>query len=711
MDKGELSYLSLLADFGKKELLTSYLQSSFDRRKPSPANDSGSLTGKLENLTAAVEYVPEICWLLELWLLSQCLVFKKEVSEDAGFWIRRHVDSGRYLSDMDWDLALSGTWQLVPVLLVLSKVYIRHFVVGFIPDRSQGAIWPDWADALMDTAAKDAIRTAAEAACRIYPPQPDTGLFCYPLTAGSRSIQFKGKSLGLPLALGFAGALTGLPPVVRVPATGAIEKNGSVPAIGHLQEKISFAGQKNYRGMIFPAANEPPAVPEGLDALPVSDLQEAHLFASLYSPGKSDRLIQLPGMLEDPQLFVARCNTLDPRWVKWAFRQGKLQKMMDQVLSSVELFTALAARLEECLNSWELEKARALAGTVPPVMLSNAIRTAPLAAFKWSTLNLSLANHDGNVCGAAGWVYLAESFEDEILRSDVKALAEYYNHKLVHHHNRYHFDPRLSPPLKKILESLERPYREQCRTGCKTDAVLGRLYGSISQNFAFCGPQHLKRVEHYSMLARTALGEGAAADFKKEWMRQLNYITYAYLDAGRFPEAEKSLLDILEAKTWPEIWRCFSRLNRWQHALLIRFLADTRKQKQQKAYLDRAVRHKFDFIEKHHPWQLWAFNIARVAGSLNRFETAFEFYTESLDLCFGEHSGPTVIVMAMLPLSGLQQLGQLDTIDLQATEKRVKEAAQTLDRYHFKILDTDNFKAILAKIWQNPQTLFPFTYR
>jgi len=710
MDKGELSYLNLLADLGKTGYLKSYLCSPAAWWKPALSGASQEFLEYLENFMSLIPDAQEVRWLLELRLLTEYLLFSKEISQDFSELIIDRINFSGYFPGNDRQWALAGRWCAVPVLLVLSEAYVRNFIVGLVPEHSGRTLWPPWADDLMDNKAKDAVRSAALAATEISPPQTGTNLFVYPLTVANRLIQIKGDSLGLPLALGFLEVLFGDKISGKIAATGTLDKKGSVVAVGHLQEKLNHAGRQNFRALLYPAKNDPPANGKGLDVLPVSSLEEAHMFSLLYVPGKSDLLIQLPKMQTNPQLFVAGCNTLDYRWIKWASRQGKLRKVVENIVASVELFRSLTGKLEECLQKWRLEEAMALSDLITTDMLQKAIQTAPLEAFKWSTLNLSLANHRGNISDGNRWVETAETLEGRVRSSDARALAEYYNNRLVFCHNSYCFEPELPGRLNEVLKFLEKAYREQCKFGCTADETLGRIYGTIAQNYAFCGPENLKNTEHYSRLARRALGERTVNDFKQEWLRQHNYITYAYLDACRFDKAQTSLLEFLEVEKLCDGWSQPLKSSRWQHALLARFLADT-KQVDGQNYLDATINRRQDLVEKNHPWQIWLFNVARISHTLGNLETACDLFIESLDLCLAEDTGPTVIVMALLPLSGLRQLGELDKINVQAAKKSIKDAARTLNPEYFQMLNEDDFTAILEIIWQQPQSLFPFTYR
>jgi len=288
----------------------------------------------------------------------------------------------------------------------------------------------------------------------------------------------------------------------------------------------------------------------------------------------------------------------------------------------------------------------------------------------------------------------------------------YYNHLFIYRHNLYHFEPKLPEQLDKILEFLESQYSLRCDFGCSTYRTLGRLYGSIAQNYAFCGPDYLQDTESLTLKARKALGEGSVPEFKDEWMRQLNYLTYAALDAGRFHKAEETLIRYLEIEEWEDVWPLLPALSPWRHALLARFLADTENQERGERYLSWALAERKRLAKPEHPWQLWLFNLGRIAQQRCDTRTATELYNESLNLCLSEKNGLTVHMMALLPISGLWRLGVVVKTDIKKQEKEVREAAGMLNLDHFRmLLDEKDFEKVLEAVWDKPGTLFPFAYR
>jgi len=240
---------------------------------------------------------------------------------------------------------------------------------------------------------------------------------------------------------------------------------------------------------------------------------------------------------------------------------------------------------------------------------------------------------------------------------------------------------------------------------------MGALYGSITQNYGFCGPGYFHETEKYSALARKAFGEGEIPEHKeKGWLRQLHYLAYAELDAGLPIRAKQTLFRYFEIKTWKELWPSVRRFSEWHHALLARFLAEAGDTSIRKKYFDLVFARRQEVLKPQHPRQLWAYNLGRLAQGLGRKEEARELYSESLALSLSREFGPTVHVMALLPLSGLWNLGSLSCVDYEEAEKVIRSAAARLHPEHFRLLHENDLQKVLREVSKKPGKMFPFTY-
>ena len=652
---------------------------------------------------------PECRGLLDLHVLTSCLAFQDEMPEWFCEWTQDYIDVGTYLSGISLNEAIKGSWSIAPVALVRGHARLRYFVCGYLPDNNDLKLFPPWAANLMENSSKEAVMQAAYVAQRFFPTKGS--LYCYPLAVPNDSIQFKGGSLGLPIALGFARALTRQGKPCRLLASGILDRDGKILPVAHLDKKVAIAMPKDFRLFIYPTANEPPNTIEGLEALPAYCFDHAWMFSLLYSPGRGAELLLFLKILEDPARFVTDAVSVPHEWLSWAGKHDKAKTVNNAVIEDPILIGRLVSAMKGALENGKLEQCEGVCGLFDDADLARAAKQAPLAVFEWYTVNMGLFNHRGMVGEASKWANQADMLLHKAVKADIESVATFYNHYFVCSHNRYVFEPELPEALKKILEVLERIYRMRCESGCFAYPVLGRLYGSISQNFSFCGPTYLDNAKRYSQMAQKALGRDVSPEFKDEWLRQLNYLTYAYLDAGQLDRAKETLLEYLEIDALSGVWSSLAPFTSWQHALLARFFAEADCAEPSRRYYGWVLEHKDSLLCKRHPWQLWLYNNGRIGISVDDEAEALNFFSESIKLCLSEKAGTTMTVMALLAFSGIWKLGALDRVDALDIERHIQKAVQSLDGRHFDVLKRASLGEILEMIWFQPEMLFPFTYR
>jgi hypothetical protein len=210
-----------------------------------------------------------------------------------------------------------------------------------------------------------------------------------------------------------------------------------------------------------------------------------------------------------------------------------------------------------------------------------------------------------------------------------------------------------------------------------------------------------------------AFGGGDVPELRDDVLRQECYLAYARLDLGDGEKARAAMFRFLEVGGWAEVWgRMNARgFSRWQRALLARYLADAGDGSQWREYLDRVLGDRSNLADHDHPSQLWLYNLGRIALELDRRQEATDLFEESLGICLKGELGPTVHVMALLPLSGLWKLGRLSGVDLDQAMRQISESAEKLNPEYFSLLREKEFEAVLVEVWESPGRLFPFMYR
>lgn len=605
-------------------------------------------------------------------------------------------------------------WLTVPVLL--SSVHFSgnrelfHLVAGLIPGRHGGISWPLWADKLLGKDCRQALRSAENAARSQVKTSSKASIFCLPLMIEGGSKQITGPSLGLPAALAFCRLLSGKTeqghPVL---STGAIDDHGQVYAVGNLSEKISQACESDACALIYPSENGRHLKNERIELFPVSDLSQARMFFENYLPGKKRKFTMIASMLNDAQTFVDNCPTIDSGCLSWLICEQMLEDISVQISGSRPLMNTYVEQLTRCLDDGSLEKGKLLAAVIPDTCFQSAWSNAPVSAWKLANLKLTIANHRGDIGQSRT---LAEILEKRPEGLSLEDIAKCYNHKFVMMTNFYMFEPELPDEIQRVVQDLETQHAVEQKWGAIRESNLGKLYGTIAQNFAFCGPEYLEDVRQYVRLAQKTFGSGKYPEMKNDWQRSYNYLVYANLDAGQPSEAEAYLKAYLLLEPNDRLWPLNRELKEYEHAAIARFFAEQPLHGDAEAYLDWAIKSTDKQVRPRHPWQLWAYNMGRLAYFLNDKKAAETFFRKSLSVCLNPDNGETIRLMAMLPFSGLHRIEKLpELFTRNSIIKTIEKTAETVNPEYFKILAQQNFFTVMENLWKQPDMLFRFTFR
>jgi hypothetical protein len=285
--------------------------------------------------------------------------------------------------------------------------------------------------------------------------------------------------------------------------------------------------------------------------------------------------------------------------------------------------------------------------------------------------------------------------------------AAHWNKEIVRRHGRYDFRPELPEPISEMIEILtEYDQLKRRHSAATVSSALAKLYGSIAQNYGFCGPQYLREVERYVALAQQAFGAGLVQDAVDDWQRQFGYLFYALADAGDMKHAGEALAGFIGRPLDQCREQDFNRMNPYQHAAVSRFLAESEESPHH--YLKWVSRHVFD-VPMQHPWQLWLTNAGHFLDDDAMKRAA---WSRSVELCF--NLGAAVRPMALLPLASLWHSGLSEPGLLESRTLEVMNVCESpkLSRHHFRSLQrSTRWQDILAETLADQSRLFPFTYR
>jgi len=612
----------------------------------------------------------------------------------------------------------TSRWVIIPVPVVFENhaSAILTFMVG---TRSMGTDtqWPSWMTHHLDTSARCAISNAFGSARSF--SGVHRSLFVFPLMPPEDAWKISGRSLSLPLALAALSVLTGESLAPNLTATGDVtidDPDFPVRAVGDLPNKAYAAYREDCRIMLIPKSVRPPAETfPGMAIRPVNDLQEAWLWARMYAPGKEQHLERLNHIVSsnDASLLIDNCLNIDRELLAWVIGSDYGKPLIERILDDSIHIRNLVEKLEKCLEpaDRDLKQAAVIVGLLSHPHCQQVMEEkAPLQAFKWATLNVKRLNHSGEIEAAEKWRQSVESLRPAMFENFPDEYFEFINNLFVSRHNTYLFDPH---PPDEFMDALADAGRQ--KRGI--NAVVGRMYGTLAQNFGFCGPAFLPNVVENVRSAQAHFGSGAP-DYFNDWIRCFSSLVYACLDAGDHATARLALLKYLQIDSFEKI-RQHEHINRYELHALIRYLADTFDASGNDIEKRLAVTLVDDLkdvdFERGHPFQLITFNLGKLGRKADAPALARSCFEKSLTICENsvKSSAETIRIMGLLPLSELHNAGWMDSRHetVAASIRNAIVSSRCLNQAHFEPLMAGSAADMLERVRENPARFFPFSYR
>ncbi|BDV00422.1 hypothetical protein TDMWS_05070 [Thermodesulfomicrobium sp. WS] len=598
-------------------------------------------------------------------------------------WARPHIAAlARGLWDVPLDVLEHAPWRLALVPTAGPEgAVLAHVLVGFgpLPEAKTAALWSD-------TAARHAAVTVTQVVAQRRGRTP----CLLPLAPHERLV---GASLALPCALAALAALDDLALPEDVIATGGLDLQGHVLPVAEVATKAQCPG----RLFLYPQGCAAPPCPH---AVAVTTLDEAWaILRWARSPEAAAKLLVTQRLLESALsqpgsgALAAELATLPGALAPWVRHQRhEITRALCRAPDLNRLVDALP-KLPENLQEALLA-----------CMNATVADHQPQAAWKLAMLQMERANHRGDVTAFAAWKTIALQHESAVpyqedgpqsivLHAVIKAIGE--------RHNRYDFPPALplNPHEREALEELESVWeRRRQRFGPCPCIILGQYYGTLGQHYGFLGPAYLpqciallRKAEEAFCAPRT----GRWDDIERDQL----YAIMAWTSAGEHAQAAAELNALIQRRG------TVAALNAYELHALLRVSGDARLPLAPD--VTAAIRKRVDQDgEARHPWQLVAVNLARHLAHEDP-QAARALAQRSAQWC--ARMGPTVQVMALLPLALLQSLGVC------IPEEPVAQAlapvrSELLHPPHFApLLDLDA-PAVLDLVARQPARFFPYTY-
>ncbi len=523
------------------------------------------------------------------------------------------------------------------------------------------------------------------------------------------STPLKGASLGLPAAIGLYLLHNQKPWPHGFFASGEITAAGRIKSVQHIKEKTQILSRE-LQLFVIPELNN---FSEGnTKHLPVQTVREAFFAINCFLEGIHDKnsilIFQLA--INEPEILLSQFKRLPVEF----FRLYDLSNVLKRIRRTPEKYlTQLASCLRE--NSYKIEQADLLVSLFTCEDIELLAATDGYNAIKYCLGSLALQNHSGNIEKSKKWSACAGKIAASL--NCKKELSQLVNNDFVSDRfNRYDFQTQVPTIFSKCLEHEIKLHDLQ-----EDDSwQLGAMYGTLAQNYGFCGPEYLGNLREMTQKAIETFG----TRHPNEHSRILSYLVYALLDNHKFVEAKAVLLQYLDLpqSTTAHDWinnLTESQVDK-QHGgsfkicLVFRFLAE-QQELLSADILNSPSLQNLTYVtlqQNKHPWQLTATNLARFYIRLKKENLAEQLLIHAVTICL--NNGETLQAMALLPLSILHQH------DL-AKKKQYQQAEQILEmicsnnilkQSHFTdILSCQTGQAILEETINKRSSLFPFSYR
>lgn len=516
----------------------------------------------------------------------------------------------------------------------------------------------------------------------------------------------QGNSLALPVALAVEFLLHSASWPEGLYATGGLKLDGSIVPVAHVRKKYRKIAPF-CRLFLVPADTAlPRTADQPLHAC--TNFNDACFAALLYSGGTTaaDILLYQACWISEHNFFN-HFHELPPAMIKSNRACEFLRRTDADPENHLELLNGCFSRC-----SHDRQRGQIMADLFTPEKIQTLAAASPsldFSAFNWCLAAVAFYNHCGQVRESRRWSSCAETLRSGV---ELKEIGKSINHSFVgRRFNRYDFRPEPTPELSAVLEQEEK--KQEVYPG--SNALLGALYGTLAQNFGFCGPSRFDSLLEMTARARKAFGR----KYHLETERLINYEIYGYMDSGRPDQARQlmgnylGLNDHADPDEWlqqAEMLLIASDVSGPFRAALVMRLLNEIKYKPSPARITGGI--SMICRQHGHPWQLIALNLGRMAITADRFEDAGQLFRHSLRIC--QDDSDTMRPMGLLALAELHTTGLADDDDY----KKAQEIQIWLKRTD--CLNTDHFQSILTltdgdkllhTINRERSRLFPFSYR
>lgn len=688
--------------------------------------------------------------------------------------------------ELPFEQIRSWQWLEVPVLTYVEekeKGELIRFVVGMGEHEKNAKLHlPDWLP--LDDEAGQQLRLAYDAVIK----SCSRPCLVLPVFDPEATGKISGISLGVPVAMGFYLLSKQQPWPSGLFATGGIAAGGTgllekVGSIGAKKTKASQSKGCNFFLYPYGCQDDAPALLQDrvlecstladlfhvLDILTVKDGENA--------VNNAEKLREYINLLQNPKELLARYHRKatspgPPPWLlELACKTGRLEFFLPgarENLASLEK-EHFCLNFELLLDALESNQSIMGVATLFQDILP-CERVAGLYSdinrpqlfhlfFRWASLQLSIANHQGQTAENNPWRNLCydmlefDNKQHKIWWISLKSSNQFLIRDFIgNDHNIYRFGTDVP---KLLLEGLA-VANDRINNNRHDEETLfsyGSGCGTLAMHYAYAN--QLDKARTQVTCAQDALDGRGEMDYEAQ--RQQKNLLFIELDAGNPEKALQALCNYVKISTIIEsIEKLFVALadsaseirqrlifikeekeKNWPYIVfsLCRFLADVCQQPDMAAkighcwpylhqllsetnyYLTSLLEEDQTVSKKPlfpHPYQLSLHNLGRLAACAGKDQEAKLAWNTSLEACLA--SFPTIRVMALLPASYLWQKKWLSAEKFKDISELLTFLAKSdcpLDKKHFAPLvelNGDTAKA-LDLVRHDNKRFFPFDFR
>lgn len=519
-----------------------------------------------------------------------------------------------------------------------------------------------------------------------------------------------GGSLALPLALGMLLLDQGKHWPTGVYASGKVSADGRIHTVGSEDLKYGRVAC-DMRMLLYPDTGLIETIPDA-KVVRCADLEQAIFALDCIQDGADGAdVVRYRACLANPSLFLSQYKSLPLGLLNFAAGRELLVRIREE---RRQWLPALARCLAACYDAPERSSLFAELFDVEEISaIARQDGDEALAAHRWCVARIACANRNGAVADGHVWINLAHDLAQTLgagKRSDCA------NHGFVTtRFNRYEFRPEPPDDFSRHLAVEQQIYQIDQRD----NRALGAMFGTLAQNYGFCGLAYRQQFDECIRQAEAAFGR----ENRRETLRLLAYQIYSFMDGAQCREATK-LLNLylnLPPDGGPQQWiDAVQHLRRqptehapFQAALVCRLLAEmvgADNLESQPEWLRSLVSILPSRLS--HPWQLTACNLGRLFLAAGLHDQGVALLHRSAESCMT--GGITMVPMALLPLAALNSFcsGNAGVL-LSCTEVLQKiQASSLLHQPHFQpLVDGLDPAEALRAVLTDPGRYFPFSYR